>query len=606
MVPNRHSPVRVSHSTPFSLALWPDLQEINPPYSSQLELSPAINQRTHKVNQTPISYQSSIPTNEPSRERSSFPSGQQRHSSNNQITSRLKSQDEPPAKLQLSPRFVTTSRKYSEENRIEDHILPADVSQVTTILPNLGPKEETKTKPTNSGQERKDSRWHQKPKLKQTTIRKFVVTQPSLYDFNFLKPHKQASREDPDNWGHVMESIDPQHTVRLLLQNPNGIQPHISYSDFLFGLHISESLRVGILCMPETNLNCRPSQLKVTKQCFNKNWKHSSLQTSHGNEEFESNYKPGGTLTAVMDGWTSRVEEKGVDPYGLGRWSYIALRGKGVVKIYIVTVYRVCNNRDSGPKTAYKQQMRALQRNFQSTHQYVTPDPYKQCIIDLQGWLEHLISQGSSIILSLDSNKYISEVQPAYVPVPYKEGVHQTPRNHSGSLATLVATCGLLDPLACHHSSRPFPATYNRGKSRLDYILASTSLMPAVICCGIFPYQSIFCSDHRPCFLDFDSRTLFDDSTKEMAPPCRRQLQLQDPTIVEKYVTTLQEQLNYHKIPEKLRKLQEVIDLGQWTEQHKIEYERLDKIITDSMIHAEKTSCRKLTSTFSWSPQLVK
>jgi len=242
VVPNRHSPVRVSHSTPFSLAPWPDLQGINPPYSSQLELSPAINQRTHKVNQTPISYQSSIPTNEPSRERSSFPSGQQRHSSNNQITSRLKSQDEPPAKLQLSPRFVTTSRKYSEENRIEDHILPADVSQVTTILPNLGPKEETKTKPTNSGQERKDSRWHQKPKLKQTTIRKFVVTQPSLYDFNFLKPHKQASREDPDNWGHVMESIDPQHTVRLLLQNPNGIQPHISYSDFLFGLHISESL----------------------------------------------------------------------------------------------------------------------------------------------------------------------------------------------------------------------------------------------------------------------------------------------------------------------------------------------------------------------------
>jgi len=81
---------------------------------------------------------------------------------------------------------------------------------------------------------------------------------------------------------------------------------------------------------------------------------------------------------------------------------------------------------------------------------------------------------------------------------------------------------------------------------------------------------------------------------------------LQDPTIVEKYVTTLQEQLNYHKIPEKLRKLQEVIDLGQWTEQHKIEYERLDKIITDSMIHAEKTSCRKFTSTFAWSPQLVK
>jgi hypothetical protein len=103
---------------------------------------------------------------------------------------------------------------------------------------------------------------------KQTNIRKFIVTQTTLYDYNFLKPHGKPSAEDPDVWGHIMQSIDPKQTLRVLVQNPNGIQHYISYSDFLFGLHISESLGIGALCMPETNLNWQPHQISSTKKCF--------------------------------------------------------------------------------------------------------------------------------------------------------------------------------------------------------------------------------------------------------------------------------------------------------------------------------------------------
>ena len=175
-------------------------------------------------------------------------------------------------------------------------------------------------------QGKKHGRWTKtKSKQKQTTIRRFIVTQPTLYDFNFLKPHGKPSTEDPDVWGHIMPSIDPAQTLRILLQNPNGIQPHISYSDFLFGLHMSETLGIGAICMPETNLNWQPSQISSTRKCFARTWQHYSIQYSHSDEEFHSTYKPGGTLTAVTNVWTSRVVEKGVDPYGLGRWSYITL-----------------------------------------------------------------------------------------------------------------------------------------------------------------------------------------------------------------------------------------------------------------------------------------
>jgi hypothetical protein len=63
---------------------------------------------------------------------------------------------------------------------------------------------------------------------------------------------------------------------------------------------------------------------------------------------------------ALLD--TLRGMDKGEDPMGLGRWSYITLRGKGTKRVVIVTAYNVCttHNSNSGDTTAYKQQHRIL------------------------------------------------------------------------------------------------------------------------------------------------------------------------------------------------------------------------------------------------------
>jgi hypothetical protein len=37
----------------------------------------------------------------------------------------------------------------------------------------------------------------------------------------------------------------------------------------------------------------------------------------------DSHYKPGGTVTAALGHWASRVLRSGKDPTGCGRWSYV-------------------------------------------------------------------------------------------------------------------------------------------------------------------------------------------------------------------------------------------------------------------------------------------
>jgi len=103
-----------------------------------------------------------------------------------------------------------------------------------------------------------------------------------------------------------------------------------------------------------------------------------------------------------------------------------------------------------------------------------------------------------------------------------------------------------------HTYSAP-PPNYIKGKSWLDYILISHSILPSIIQAGILPYNSIFLGDHRPCFLDFTTSTLFNDSSHPLATLSCQGLQLCDPRVVgEYYDNKLHELLAYHNVVEKL------------------------------------------------------
>jgi hypothetical protein len=174
------------------------------------------------------------------------------------------------------------------------------------------------------------------------------------------------------------------------------------------------------------------------------------------------------------DRWVSHVNNKGADPYGMGRWSYTTLRGKGKKTIVLVTAYRPCKDSfdGAGDKTVYMHQNK-------NTTTKGTPNPHRQFILDLKAWIEMLQEEGASIILCLDGNEDVSQTTATYHPLDYTEGSFISSKGHNGSLSTLVTTCSLVDSLSLHQP--PFPSTYAYRPNRLDYIFVSQDIYHASI-----------------------------------------------------------------------------------------------------------------------------
>jgi hypothetical protein len=225
--------------------------------------------------------------------------------------------------------------------------------------------------------------------------------------------------------------------------------------------------------------------------------------------------QPGGTTNIITNNWTSRIIDKGTDPFGLGRWSYLVLRGVANKKILSITTYRVCQQTilSTGTTTSTAQQFRKLSGMFCESGIIEDPRPRLQFIMDLQSWIESRIQQHYEVILSLDANEAIADTMGLYCPLEFNPDRPTVGSGHDGSLSTLIRTCGLCNPLTLQHSDRTPPTTYSRGPNRINYILVSNSLLSSVIRSGILPFNSVFLSDHHPCFLDFDAYALFCKST---------------------------------------------------------------------------------------------
>jgi ribonuclease HI len=454
--------------------------------------------------------------------------------------------------------------------------------------------------------------FHSLSNQKRTTQTRTSTTQQEKHKSfitDYISQHSSNPHflEAEQTWGHALEQIETSTILRVLLQNPNGLKP--SHQDELFlNLQTCSSIGTGILCLPETNTNwSNYTNTQTLRQSLKSVWSHSTFQTSNSSEKFESDYQPGGTVTMVVNRWTSRVVDKGSDPFGLGRWTYITLRGKGDKKLTVVTGYRVCKTTvaSAGVKTAFMQQYRALSTKLRETGKTSKPNPRRQFVLDLQAWLEHLVTEGHQIILSIDSNDDLNTTAGNYINLTYDPTKVTVNSTHDGSLSTLLNTCGLIDILQKHHTGNA-PATYNRGTTRLDYILVSSSLAPTVLRSGILPFYSVFLSDHRPCYIDLDALSLFNDSTPQIAPADRRGLQLTDPRKVQNYLEVAKHQIQYHKIVEKKNYLQETATNGLWGYSDIDEYEKIDQLQSEIYIHAERSITKKYSKKYDWSPTLAR
>ncbi len=275
----------------------------------------------------------------------------------------------------------------------------------------------------------------------------------------------------------------------------------------------------------------------------------------------------------------------------------------GSTKITVVTAYNACTS--SGDTTYYHQQLRILSRLHREQHIATPPNPRHQFILDLQSWLEHLQLEGHQFILAMDANEtFDPDVICPKQPLQYDKASLTVNAQHNGKLSTLVSSCDLCLPLATQHETRPFPASHIRGKHQIDYIFVSKLLLPAVQQSGVLAHHSLTRGDHRPYYLDFDPILLFSDPAYNIEPVSIWKLRLQDPHVVQQYITNLHRRLDHHNVFPRLEAIQEVLQKSQWTQATTQEYESLDNIITESMLAAENDLSKRITTTYQWSPRL--
>jgi hypothetical protein len=313
---------------------------------------------------------------------------------------------------------------------------------------------------------------------------KWVLHPPNqLTLFDVQLELKRLSQEG-DTWGHSLETISSDKVFRVVTQNMRGLK---LYSDPLmmqYSLQLSASMGIASLCLSETNLNWihKEAHSKLNR-VLKKVWQHASYSTSHIVEDFQEAHRPGGTATLVTGNWVSRIITKGTDPYGLGRWSYVVLLGRGGQTLLVVSAYRVCKQaiQSAGPTTVTAQQYRHLSRTLREANSTEDPAPHCRFILDLQAWLEHHTASSTEVILCIDANEAILPSQGIFCPLQFQTDKPIKSKGNDGSMQTLLLTCGLADPLLIQYANQTPPSTYSRGSHRIDYVFVSRNLLPFVL-----------------------------------------------------------------------------------------------------------------------------
>ena len=167
---------------------------------------------------------------------------------------------------------------------------------------------------------------------------------------------------------------------------------------------------------------------------------------------FDNMYKPGGTITTILNNAVCRYVSKHSD--AMGRWSTISMSGKRGRIIHFITVYQLVDKATNGPFTVHQQQVASLRLSDR------TITPRKAFIVDLTIYLRSIKTSNSEVVIMGDLNEVV--------------GLSESGFNK------ITNEFDLVDVMAHFHSITHEVATYSRGSKRIDYIFCSSNLIPAI------------------------------------------------------------------------------------------------------------------------------
>jgi hypothetical protein len=381
------------------------------------------------------------------------------------------------------------------------------------------------------------------------------------------RPRKRteaAPLEDIPSFGSSPTKKD-KHTFRVGLHNIHGLQKskELIGSEEMGGI---KTLGVDLMAIVELNNNCTLDVREAFNAAANLCLRPARTVMA-SSWALEEGYMPGGVATVVNGNVCGRVHNKGADK--LGRFTWMALRGKNATGIIVVTAYRVCQKAgtNAGNDTAYMQQYVAMREQG-----IKKPDPRNQILSDISDILMEWGQKGYRPLVLMDANSTVED--------PH---IQEFMEQH-----------GLEDLIPATNPGKP-PSTYARGPNRIDLVLGDSFVKRAVIKSGALAlHDGITSSDHTMQFVDLDERLLFrDDSFIPMAG-FKREFRLYDTKKKAQFQEKLLEIYDHQQIPKRADKLIEKLRrAGEATPELVDEYERLDDEVVRAILSAAAATGRK-------------
>ena len=157
--------------------------------------------------------------------------------------------------------------------------------------------------------------------------------------------------------GHLPSGIQEEDTFRVIGHNINRPENQ-KLVQGLTNFHLEQA---SAFLIQENNTDFKKLEVRYDWNNTVKHWPaHHSSHTTSTAKLHTGRYLPGGTTTSVVGKHSSCVINSGIDQSGMGRYSWILLQGKADRTVLLISVYRTCQNQNTGPFTVQTQQCHIL------------------------------------------------------------------------------------------------------------------------------------------------------------------------------------------------------------------------------------------------------
>ena len=357
-----------------------------------------------------------------------------------------------------------------------------------------------------------------------------------------------------DPWGDILHD-KPATITRVYVSNINGMHLDARGGKFDTICRIVRDIKADIFCAQEHNVDTTQGPLrKIIFDTAHQHWERHRIVVGTTPIQFKTPFKPGGTLVLTVESLTGRICKQIRDKWG--RWSGQEYLCQGGKKLVVLSAYQpIVKGGCTGKITVAAQHLSLLLAS-----QDKTTNPRVAFRRDLISCLQAYHKQKYKILLVGDFNEVLG--------------------SDPDGISKIADSFNLVDLMASRHSSTP-PATYARGSKRLDYALASPSVLLALQSCGYDEFNSRIASDHRGYFFDFRTMDLFGSDTQPLATRINRTLSSSNHTQVTAYIRRKYALLEQCNAFERSQRLREPGRRPKYAE-------RLDKDITAASLTAEK------------------